>query len=74
MSTCRSCGALIVWALTEGGKRMPVDTQADPEGSLALWRAEGEWRTKVIQSDWHGPRYRPHFATCPDAESWRRPR
>jgi len=74
MSFCQSCGAHIVWAITEGGKKMPVDSEPDPDGNLLLWTQGQEWRTKVIQGEWDGPRYRPHFATCPDAQSWRRPR
>lgn len=40
---CRSCGADIIWTVTEAGKRMPVD----PDGTS-------------------------HFATCKDADSWRK--
>jgi hypothetical protein len=70
--TCRSCGALIVWAITDSGKRMPVDSEPHPAGRLTVWAQGDTWRVSVIQSPkWDGPRYRPHFATCDDAESWR---
>lgn len=74
MSTCRSCGAHIVWAITDSGKRMPVDSEPDPQGILTVWATGDDgWRCSVIpEAGWDGPRFRPHFATCPDAESWRK--
>ena len=27
MSTCRSCGAEIIWAITEAGKRIPLEVK-----------------------------------------------
>lgn len=41
---CRSCGAPVLWVMTKGGKRAPLDR------------------------DGHS-----HFATCPQADQWRRP-
>jgi len=72
--TCRSCGALIVWAVTDSGKKMPVDSEPHPEGNLTVWAQGDTWRVKVIQTTtrWDAPRFRPHFATCPDAQSWRK--
>lgn len=40
---CRSCGALVTWALQKSGKYMPID----PDGTS-------------------------HFATCPQANQWRK--
>jgi len=74
MSTCRSCGATIVWAITDSGKRMPVDAEPDPAGNLSIWESGEGWRVTVVPEEWDGLRYRPHFATCPDSESWRRGR
>lgn len=35
-ATCRSCGAEILWAVTENGKRMPVDAEPVPAGTILL--------------------------------------
>jgi hypothetical protein len=72
---CRSCGAEVIWAKTEAGRPMPVDVEPDPAGNLHLWLdGNHEYRCAVIVESWpdYRPRFRPHFATCPDAQSWRR--
>lgn len=82
MSSCRSCGASIIWARTERGKRMPLDAESvadvtaqglfvlrektNPEGPLAL----AAWGLDCFMD----PHYRSHFASCPDADSHRNPR
>lgn len=51
------------------GKRMPVDAAHDPAGQFVMndkgeaeYAPEGDTR----------PRYTSHFATCPDANDWRK--
>jgi hypothetical protein len=78
--TCRSCGQPIVWAVTRDGKRMPVDPDPDPEGNLVLTAnllgdhlvvpvADLErGGAPIVDSD----RRVSHFASCPNAASWRR--
>ena len=61
MATCRSCGAEIVWLQTNSGKRIPVDAETCPDG-------EAE---RLYQPE-HG--HVSHFATCPQAGKWRKPR
>lgn len=63
--TCRSCGAAIVWFELASGKRHPFDgepvyvsTELDESNRLV-----GVVDTSVTSS---------HFATCPDAATWRR--
>lgn len=36
MATCKSCGAEIFWAVTQKGKRMPVDTEPREDGNLEI--------------------------------------
>lgn len=83
VSTCRSCGASIWWAVTHNGERMPVDVEPVDHGNVMI--AAGPWRpmngTLVIVDQGPGlfdepgqGRYLPHFATCPDADSWRHDR
>lgn len=69
---CRSCGAEIVWAQTKQGKKMPVDAAAHPDGTLKVTaERDGTLVVEVRAPEGTQPRYRPHFSTCPDAESWR---
>lgn len=69
MSTCRSCGAEILWAVTANGKRMPLDAQPVP-GLFAIRDLPGhdpEATSPPISV------YRSHFATCPNADQHRKP-
>jgi hypothetical protein len=55
---CRSCRADIVWLMTVGGKRMPVNAETVRAGDTIYE---------------HG-RHVSHFSTCPEQEQWRRKR
>lgn len=61
-SQCRSCRATIYWIELPSGKRMPVDCDVDggqkPDASSLTPDGTGV----------------SHFATCPDAARFRRPR
>lgn len=71
--TCKSCKALVLWALTKGGKRQPVDAAPASTGNLILEQRSGTLVSRVADLfDPPGDRYMPHHATCPDAEQWRR--
>lgn len=66
ISTCRSCGADIIWVRTPAGNAMPLNAQAD-----SLW---------MIDSDSEGgaPKAKPvqvrvsHFGTCLATAGWKR--
>ena len=65
---CRSCGAEIIWIKTPEGKSMPLDA-----------KPEKRWVENV--ADGHGvdywgleDTYVSHFATCPDAAKFRKPK
>ena len=88
-SECRSCHAVVDRAtsppLAEGGpdKRttMPInrDSVDDPEGNVEVWRDNGgtlRYRGLKKDEDPRPGRHRgiSHFATCPDAASWRKSR
>lgn len=61
--TCRSCGARVEWATVAAtGRRMPFDPPV-----TVLSRLD-----EYVEVDMD--RTRSHFATCPDAEAWRRKR
>jgi hypothetical protein len=70
----------VLWAVSEHDKRTPLDPDPVPDGTLVIVD-RNEWGTPLVAyvppdqlliDD--PPRYRSHFATCPDAEAWRQPR
>lgn len=68
VAECRSCSAPIVWVYTDDRKAMPVDAKPErrlvPTGSTR----DGKPRMRVRAT------YVSHFATCPDADRWRKDR
>ena len=79
MSRCKSCAAEIVWAVTTGGKRIPVDAHPAPGGNLVLRQTiGGPPRALMVGAtidmtdpDDDGQRWWPHHGTCPQASEWR---
>ena len=83
IARCRSCGASIIWAITQRGVRIPLDaepnpikgnTMIDPETIIVNGHAEEQWRARQVAPllDGAQTRYMPHHATCPQGRSWRR--
>lgn len=69
-TTCRSCGAAILWAVTPAGKRMPVDAQPTKRISLDSYGVKtfGDLAPVANVVD----TYTSHFATCPSAAQHRK--
>lgn len=59
------CNAQILWVYTRGGKRMPLDAEPTSRGWV-VDSATGVAKERNI--------YTAHFATCPDAERFRKPK
>lgn len=84
MSACRSCSARVVWAKTTNGKRIPLDAVdqggrdvpiTSDEGNLeptGRYSSDGSMVVTVVPAG--EGEYRSHFASCPEADQWRRPR
>lgn len=80
MSKCKGCGAEIIWVKTFGGKSMPCDPEqiiywAKPGGRAKIVTPNGEIYSAELQGDLNkatGVGYISHFATCPQANSFRR--
>ncbi len=70
---CRTCEAPIVWALTQNGKKMPLDAEPSAEGTFVLMNGS-TWRAKPEDIAVHRPLHTSHFATCPDRDQHRKPR
>lgn len=65
------CAALVLWTMTEHGRRMAVDAAPDETGNQAVFRdGPGRWRSRSLDGANARPldpwehRYRPHIATC----------
>lgn len=81
MPDCRTCGAPILWAVTDAGDRMPVDAEPFEGGNIELAQLPHPMQgLRVVMVDpaapsmLGAPRYRSHFATCPDAPTHRKDR
>jgi len=71
-SRCSSCDAPIIWAVTDAGKRMPLDAEPAPDGNVVLTRVGGQARArKGSEFGPNMPRHKSHFATCPNANQHR---
>lgn len=75
VSTCGSCAARVIWAITAKGETMPVD--ADPVDDGDRWLVKAKTGStpivvKAAEETTHGALYKSHFATCPNAERHRR--
>lgn len=57
LSRCRSCDEYIVWMKTEAGKNMPVDADSCDEDDELIFDPD---------------KHISHFATCPEADKWRK--
>lgn len=82
LAQCRSCHAPIVWATTTTGKRMTVNPEPGEGGNIRLVYRRGD-NTPVAHVVPKAERgnygadqawYTSHFASCPQADEWRRPR
>ena len=78
-SKCSSCGAEILWAVTDKGKRHPLDREPAENGNIVLEPTTTVIRMHVVgsRSLLDDPtdtrkRYNSHFRTCPQADEHRR--
>lgn len=80
-TTCKSCGARIVWVRTAEGRNMPIDTQPSPAGNVRIIGLKGNHPVVAVYrdadtaaglADPDEQRWLSHFATCPQAAEHRR--
>jgi hypothetical protein len=76
LDSCSSCHQPIIWAITTKAKRMPIDAEPQPDGNVALdFRAGMDPLARVLTvTQQFGLKNlrKSHFATCPQADKWRR--
>lgn len=73
---CRSCGAPIRWVKTQASANMPLNLEPCEDGNIVI-ASNGEAivvGTKPAYLRRPLPRYKSHFATCPNAAEHRRKR
>lgn len=75
---CRFCGSSVVWAVTDSGRRMPIDRMPAVDGGWVLFYFEEEEPEPVQRVTWarsleeySGPRWLAHWATCPERDAAR---
>jgi len=74
VSTCRSCQAPVIWAVTARGKRIPMDAGPREDGGFVLRGQRADDPPLALakgESRGREPRYVSHFATCPQADEHR---
>ena len=71
VTTCRTCGHQIFWAVTTNGRRMPIDAEPRAEGNVVLLGGKAHVIANADQTPEELPRYVSHFATCKDADQHR---
>lgn len=74
---CKSCPAQVIWAVTERGKRMPVDVDPMPGANVLLTEQYGQLTAVVVKPHRAFGRTdlrTSHFVTCPAADQHRRRR
>lgn len=73
---CKTCQSVIWWAVTVHGKAMPMDAGAKVGGEWVICgktdRGAPMIRRLEPLLDAGKERYRPHWATCPDADDHRK--
>ncbi|WP_256789870.1 hypothetical protein [Frankia sp. AvcI1] len=76
-SRCRSCEAPIRWATaTATGRRMPLDAEPTADGNVTVHRGDDGQAVATVHpigTPIVGTRWRPHWATCPNADQHRQP-
>jgi len=82
ITQCRACGAPIGFIKTKAGKTVPVDADGwtflpEPNGKQMFVMPDGSTERGTAMNA-EGPAvkvgYISHFATCPEADKFRKPR
>lgn len=63
-ATCKSCGAQILWARTQRGKRIPLDAVPQTRAVL-VGTLRDDGNVSLVDT------YMPHHATCSSADEHR---
>jgi hypothetical protein len=75
MGNCRSCKASILWAVTEKGRRIPLEPTKTTRGNMEQVGTQGDG-TMIVAVGGKPETFRwlSHFAVCPGADTHRKRR
>jgi hypothetical protein len=81
MGTCKgpNCGEEILWVSSRKGKPVCLDPEPNPAGNVVLEPGDGDGPVAVVLANdeagrYTGDKYMPHWKTCPDRDSFRKPK
>lgn len=75
VTACNTCGAPVVWATSPATRRSaPIDAEPTTDGNVEVYRHGGNVLFRVVTDTplMPVPLRTSHFATCPDADTWRK--
>lgn len=76
LDSCSSCHKPIIWAVTTRAKAMPINAEPETDGNIALdFRPGMDPLARVLNTTQQFGRKnlrKSHFATCPQADKWRK--
>jgi len=75
-TTCtgQGCGATIRWVITIAGRRMPINPDPHPDGTIIREVTPEGIRARVLTGDQlpaQQTAWQPHWVTCPDSPQFR---
>jgi DNA polymerase III subunit epsilon len=79
-SACASCGAAVIWTITETGQRAPIDAEPHEAGTIFISPGSPPvssvltGSTLIAAISDKAKLHRSHFATCPNAAAHRAPK
>jgi hypothetical protein len=74
---CRSCSAPLLWVRSATtGSLMPLDAEPAEDGNIWLVDGMAHVHNGSLFEEMlpEGPRYKSHFASCPNAAQHRKPK
>jgi len=74
-STCKSCQQPLRWVRMNTGGLSPVNAEPDPTGNIVIENGIGRVLTGDLfaaPADPETPRFKSHFASCTEAEKYRK--
>ena len=70
---CRACKKPVLWYTTTLGAVMPLDPEPCDDGNVVIVDGKALSLKGDLWEEHHdGPRYKSHFATCPNAAEFRK--
>lgn len=74
MASCRGCGKPIVWAVSQMGKKLPLERIKTPIYRIGGDVFDPKGLATKLDPVMTGPLYISHFATCPQASQFSKPK